>query len=167
MAITQAIKARPRRSRASAAIDAPHDPASKTQGYQAQITPRACQNNRILREIARSCKTGGCTRFSVIWGGGVRSGGHITRNARTLDWWVHGSSWLGGGKPARSLRRREEHTGCHDVRLAQMERDLGRDLDAPVAARVPRGALSAAVAAWWRCPAAGRAPPRGSRSGRA
>ena len=36
----------------------------------AQTTPWASQNNRRLREIARYRKTGGCTRFSVIWGGG-------------------------------------------------------------------------------------------------
>lgn len=64
-------------------------PPARPKGTQAQITPRASQNNRILREIARYCKTGGCTRFSVIWGGGrapsaerVARGGDQARRRR-------------------------------------------------------------------------------------
>ena len=50
-------------------------PTATPKGTQAQITPRASQNYRRLREIARYRKTGGCTRFSVIWGGGFHGCG--------------------------------------------------------------------------------------------
>ena len=65
-------------------------PPARPKGTQAQITPRACQNKRILREIARYCKTGGCTRFSVIWGGGAAKvrdfGSNMLKCSREQIW---------------------------------------------------------------------------------
>ena len=112
MAITQAIKARLRRSAFSNRARRPPltprtTPPARPKGTQAQITPRASQNNRILREIARYCKTGGCTRFSVIWGGGGASWGRAFKlvvDHSALRWLHTMRDTMEGGPASRLMR---------------------------------------------------------------